>query len=287
MTKTSLSSRVPRGSPRTLWPSYQEQTDIMSGVCGEIDEAELRPSELMRKWDNDEYIAKHRGRLQEALILPEGEGDHYGPGHAPAGVYGSYGPVEPKRGQRVGDVIGATSSQLHVRTCAKNVEECAKYIDLGCDVNAVDTSHIYEDQLGWAPIHFAARWDRIDVIEMLLAHGADPLQLTWDGHNALVIARKRGHWAAYRLLESFLKTGNSSQHGVVSPHKQVSTFKDETDEDCQYLDQHYISPPKASQSHMASWGEYNDDGDPEMYEKPVRAPKHWEIDDDVDDEFDN
>merc|ERR1712100_702858 len=115
---TKLSSRVPRGSPRTLWPSHQKAADLF--FAGKpMDEADMRPSELMALWDEQEAIRSQRGRLHDMLVLPEHDAAYTGAGHAPAGPYGDYGPPQPKRGQRMGDTLGATHSVLNVQTCAK------------------------------------------------------------------------------------------------------------------------------------------------------------------------
>jgi len=169
---------------------------------------------------------------------------------------------------------------LNVRTAAKNLQECLKYIDLGHDVNDTFTASRNGDTMGWTTMHFAAKWDRVDVIECLLHHGADPLMRTWEGETALVLARKRGNWAAYRLLETFIKTGRCDQHGVVSPYKPPSNVaRDEMD----LLDAKQISSPQRVVP-PANSRQLNDDDDPEMQEKPRPRPTAWlDNDDDLED----
>ena len=166
-----------------------------------------------------------------------------------------------------------------MRTAAKNLEECLKYIDLGCDVNDTFTASRNGDTMGWTPLHFAAKWDRVDVIECLLHHGADPLIKTWDGETPLVLARKRGNWAAHRLLESFIKTGKIDQHGVVSPYKAPSNVERE---EMDLLDPTQISSPKRYEPPPDS-RRLNDDDDPEMQERVMPRPKAWENNDDLED----
>jgi len=136
--------------------------------------------------------------------------------------------------------------------------------------------------MGWTAMHFAAKWDRIDVIELLLASGGDPLMRTWDGETPLVIARKKGNWAAFRLLESFIKTGAIDQHAIVSPYKEGQGTDTPTvngRESMPYIDRDFLSPKKPEKPYE----DLADDGDPEMYEKPVPSKKAWEYDSDMDD----
>lgn len=208
---------------------------------GKLLEEKLRPSEMMALWGAEEAARTERGRLHDALVLPDHDAAHTGPGHAPASsVFGDYGPTQPSAGARNGDVLGSTLSVLNVSTCAKNIEECKKYIQLGCDVNATDSSGLNSDTLGWTPLHFAARWDRLDVIDMLLQNGADPLARSWDEVTPMVLARRLGNYAAFRKLEAFIKTGQSDQHAVVSPHKQGQSIREE--EAVHYLDPDYSRP---------------------------------------------
>lgn len=270
-----------------MWPSYQEQEDIMGGMgSGKQDWSAgggLRPSEEMELYDEIEFAKKQRPKLMEAFVLPSYDLDRKTfPGHAPPGPFGSFGPRAPPVGNRVGDVLGATSSVLNARTAAKNLEECQKYVDLGCDVNQPFTCARNGDRMGWGPLHFAAHWDRTDVIRLLLSEGADPLMRSWEGETPVVIARKKGNWAAYRIFETFIATstrkpkkswpfdgydsdeddfvrpmdGVISEHGVVSPYKNPmkglecakKAHLDELDNEApgglHYSDQEYLSPSK-------------------------------------------
>jgi len=256
------------------------------GFIGEKEEeAQAKPSELLRLMDATEFRKTQRGALMNANVLP----DHNltrteAIGLAPASPFGEYGPLAPTTGGRLGDKLGSTHSVLNVRNAAKNLEECQKYIDLGCDVNAAFTSSRNGDTMGWAPIHFAAKWDRLDVLECLLMNGADPLLRTWDGENALVIARKRGNWAAFRILESFVKTGSISQHGIVSPYKAPNRAYEEEQEAVHHYQPEYYSPNKSRRPAHETLADIDDDED-EIFAKPAPSPKAWEIQDDSD-EFD-
>jgi len=191
----------------------------MAGVGGtSAGGDELRPHELMAYYNDLEIAKQHRGALCDALILPDHDLDRTTyPGHAPDGPFGGFGPREVTRGSRNGDVLGARYSVLNIRNAAKNLDECQKYIALGCDVNEVFTASRGGDTMGWAALHFAAKWDRLDVIQCLLDNGADPLLRTWDEETAQVIARKRGNYAAVRMLESFVKTGSTGWFEATPP----------------------------------------------------------------------
>lgn len=250
----------------------------MAGLGGATEfEEGMRPSEQMAYLNDLEYAKKHRGALVDALVLPDHDLNRITyPGHAPAGPFGDFGPLAPSKGTRNGDVLGATHSVLNLRNAAKNLEECKNYIALGCDVNAQYTASRKGDTMGWTALHFASKWDRIDVIEELLANGADPLIRTWDGETALVIARKLGNWAAFRMLENFMKTGFSDQHGIVEPytHPASAHAKDNREaEATHYNDPAYLDPPRAPKPYV----DLNDDDDFEMIPKRKKAPKAWEL----------
>lgn len=77
----------------------------------------------------------------------------------------------------------------------------AQLLSLGAGVNATD-------QFGRTALWMAARYGRLDTIELLLAHGADPtLESTDDkARTAIDIARARGHQEVAAILEKAKKT---------------------------------------------------------------------------------
>lgn len=114
-------------------------------------------------------------------------------GHSPAL---SHAPVQMVPGSRVGEHTNGRASQLDIRTAAADLNECMEYIAAGFDVNARDTCAD-----GYSLLHFAAKWDRTKIIELLLNHGADTNQKSFSGETASAIARARGNFSAMRLLE--------------------------------------------------------------------------------------
>jgi ankyrin repeat protein len=69
-------------------------------------------------------------------------------------------------------------------------DEARHYIALGFPVDATDSGCD-----GWGVLHYAAKWDRVDVLELMLNYGADPLQEDWEGVRPHEIARQKGNYA--------------------------------------------------------------------------------------------
>jgi ankyrin repeat protein len=60
-----------------------------------------------------------------------------------------------------------------------------------------DTNFWYQ-----TPLHYAAAANRIEVVKILLAHGADPKRKNANGKSALDIAQERRYRKLYQLLKS-------------------------------------------------------------------------------------
>lgn len=97
-------------------------------------------------------------------------------------------------------MLGVCDSELHIRNAAKSTEQCHKYLELDLDVNARDTGN-----MGYTALHYAAKWDRIEVLAILMAAGADHLLKNWEGETPLVLARKRGNYGFVRALQEELE----------------------------------------------------------------------------------
>jgi ankyrin repeat protein len=67
-------------------------------------------------------------------------------------------------------------------------------IEHGAPVNA-------RQAMGWAPIHAAAQNGDKAMAELLLKHGADPLQRNDEGVSAVDLAKKGGHVEILALFE--------------------------------------------------------------------------------------
>ncbi len=71
-----------------------------------------------------------------------------------------------------------------------NVETCKKLLDLGADVT------IIQGFQGWTLLHkatYARKKDRVEKINLLLAHGLDPYAVSDERHTPLHIASRTGH----------------------------------------------------------------------------------------------
>merc|ERR1711907_197589 len=101
----------------------------------------------------------------------------------------AHAPPKMAPGARVGECTEGRQCQIDIRTAAGDLHECMEYITQGFDVNARDTSHD-----GWSMLHYAAQWDRVKIIELLLNHGADPQQRDWTGKTPIKLAKELGQY---------------------------------------------------------------------------------------------
>ncbi|MEL6304773.1 MAG: ankyrin repeat domain-containing protein [Bacteroidota bacterium] len=75
-----------------------------------------------------------------------------------------------------------------------DIETVKKLIDLGEDVN--------QKSLGKTPVHFAARYNRVEVLELLLANGANVRTLCDKGRSAMDYAKLSGATEVMDVIES-------------------------------------------------------------------------------------
>ncbi|CAO2637256.1 2-5A-dependent ribonuclease [Lemmus lemmus] len=80
----------------------------------------------------------------------------------------------------------------------ENVDRIQQLLDRGADVN------VCEDIGGWTPLHNAVQLGRVDIVDLLLRHGADPHQRKKNGATPFIIAGIHGD---VRLLQRFLSEG--------------------------------------------------------------------------------
>ena len=75
-----------------------------------------------------------------------------------------------------------------------DIETVKKLIDLGEDVN--------QKSLGKTPVHFAARYNRVEVLELLLSNGANVRTLCDKGRSAMDYAKLSGAKEVMDVIES-------------------------------------------------------------------------------------
>ena len=84
---------------------------------------------------------------------------------------------------------------LHAAVAGRSPEAVALLLEHGADVNA-------RQQVGYTPLMGAASAGREDLVDLLLARGADRSLVSDDGKSAASVAREHGHEALARRLET-------------------------------------------------------------------------------------
>ncbi|WP_407556171.1 ankyrin repeat domain-containing protein [Winogradskyella sp. 4-2091] len=100
----------------------------------------------------------------------------------------------------VNDVIVQTVevSPLCKAVATGNTEEVKKLIKNGVDVNAKSN--------GMMPIHYAAKYNRVDLIKVLITAGSEIHSTCDKGYSALTLAKKANAKEAALFLKRFKKT---------------------------------------------------------------------------------
>jgi ankyrin repeat protein len=94
------------------------------------------------------------------------------------------------------------------------MELVVEAIDLGVDLN------IIIDQTGLTALHIAARNTDVEIVDMLLAHGANPNVISTDGHGSTPLHTCSIKLGAGPVAQSLVAAGAnvniSSVHGELS-----------------------------------------------------------------------
>lgn len=160
--------------------------------------------------EDEAYSREHHVLAQSMLVM----GNEIGTSPAKA-----HGPKKVAPGSRVGEGfrLKGSFSELHIRTAAGSADECRHYIALGFPLDATDSGCD-----GWGVLHYAAKWDRTDVIELMVNYGADATQEDWNGVRPQDIAREKGNYAALRMLQKHI---THQCNKTVPATSQLQAFK--------------------------------------------------------------
>ena len=108
------------------------------------------------------------------------------------GVFQMGAPVEDR------DSIGQTA--VHYAVCHKFASHLVKVLlDRGANHSPA------RDNDGWTPLHLAAMFGKVDVIQLLLEAGADPYVADKDGHDVIDVARQFKHFQIADMLQRYFK----------------------------------------------------------------------------------
>jgi len=204
----------PKGDMYTMDES-NPRSFCEEAVWGKYGEPRMSASERLWQLQNQEvedeaYTREHHVLAQTMLVM----GNEVGT--SPAKVHG---PKKVAPGSRVGEGYRqkGSFSELHIRTAAGSADECRHYIALGFPLDATDSGCD-----GWGVLHYAAKWDRTDVIELMLNYGADATQEDWNGVRPQDIAREKGNYAALRMLQKHI---THQYNKTVPATSQLPAFK--------------------------------------------------------------
>lgn len=131
-------------------------------------------------------------------------------GFTPLGLAAHFGQCETtrfliERGADLNAVaqhpLGVTP--LHSALFGRQVDTARLLIDAGADVNARRGGNKGWPRTGWTALHYAAGYGFVELIEPLLARGADCNALDDEGRTPLAVAREEKRAQVVELLESF------------------------------------------------------------------------------------
>lgn len=193
-----VSARDAHGVSPLLWSIYCGQTLARDFLVARLHAQGIGLDIFEAAALGDE--SQVRSLLQED---PERSQTYSGDGWTPlhlAAAFGTAAAVSTLL--KAGAPVGAVSRNpqqnqpLHAALgLSKNMESIRLLLDQGASVNATQAG-------GFTPIFSAAIADRRDLVELLLAHGADPTHRSDQGKTASQFARERGHEELALWLES-------------------------------------------------------------------------------------
>jgi len=91
---------------------------------------------------------------------------------------------------------------IHDAILDQDIDEVQRQLDAGVDVNE-------ENAIGYTPLHYAAAGGRIDIVELLIEHGAN-INAT-DSSNKGATPLDYAHWKGQMEVVEVLKTHNAQR----------------------------------------------------------------------------
>jgi uncharacterized protein len=191
-------SRDPQGVSAVLWAVYTGQTVIRDFLL-------KKRTQIDAPLDVFESAATgNEARLQAILSKDPSQAQAYaGDGWTALHLAAAFGtPMSAAALIFCGAKVDAVSNNpqrnqpLHAALAlGRSSSTIELLIAHGADVNATQTG-------GFTPIFSAATANRLDLAELLVNHGAEPLRKTDDGKTPADFARERGHAELAAWLES-------------------------------------------------------------------------------------
>jgi ankyrin repeat protein len=191
-------ARDPQGVSPLLWSIYCSQPLVRDFLLERLN-ADNVPLEIFEASALGDEL--HLRSLLEAdpELAQTYSGDGWTPLHLAAG-FGT--PAALATLLKAGASVAAVSRNpqqnqpLHAALAlGRNAESIRLLLEHGASANAAQAG-------GFTPIFSAAVANRRDLVELLLAHGADPLHISDQGKTAAQFARERGHKELAEWLES-------------------------------------------------------------------------------------
>jgi Ankyrin repeats (3 copies) len=150
--------------PKHVPPKQVNVDDIFASLKEKMQEAEASTDKI------GDQMLHHQDELNASPTAATNEG-----GFDPTNAFARDGAASERFSPR----------DFRVKAATNDYDTLKRYI-------SISTEHMNrQDRNGWSALHFATRSGHLQIIELLLEHGADPLLETKDGHTAVQLAQER------------------------------------------------------------------------------------------------